>query len=217
MALVLRSVALQTKVELPYAEQGDPSGVPVILLHGFGDSWRSFERVLPHLPGFIHVFALTQRGHGDASRPPAGYGIPDFAGDVHAFMKVMDLPSAVVIGHSMGSAVALRFAIDHPERARGLLISGASPDMGGGETARTFWEWTISKISDPIDPSMVREMTQSMVVKPVPRGFLDTMVEEGVKVPAFVWEEDVRKPLATGRRLLGRTGADQGPHPHHLG
>jgi non-heme chloroperoxidase len=69
---VIHYVELPSRVKLPYVEQGDPSGVPVVLLHGFLDSWRSFEPMLSHLPESIHAFALTQRGHGDASRPTAG-------------------------------------------------------------------------------------------------------------------------------------------------
>ena len=65
----VKSVKLSNGVTLPYVEQGDPSGVPVVLLHGITDSWRSFAPVLPSLPASIHAFALTQRGHGDADRP----------------------------------------------------------------------------------------------------------------------------------------------------
>ncbi len=61
MARGIKFVELPHGVELPYVEQGDPSGVPLLLLHGFADSWHSFELVLPHLPASIHAFALTQR------------------------------------------------------------------------------------------------------------------------------------------------------------
>ena len=47
MAPVVRSVELPNQVKLPYVEQGDPWGIPVVLLHAIADSWRSFERVLP--------------------------------------------------------------------------------------------------------------------------------------------------------------------------
>lgn len=73
MAPEIKSVELLKDVTLQYAQQGNPSGTPVLLLHGLSDSWHSFERVLPHLPESIRAFALTQRGHGDASRPAAGY------------------------------------------------------------------------------------------------------------------------------------------------
>jgi pimeloyl-ACP methyl ester carboxylesterase len=47
MTWATNSVELPQGVRLPYVEQGDPLGVPVLLLHGITDSWRSFERVLP--------------------------------------------------------------------------------------------------------------------------------------------------------------------------
>jgi pimeloyl-ACP methyl ester carboxylesterase len=79
------TVELPNKVKLQYVEQGNSSGLPLILLHGYMDSWRSFERVLPHLPKSIHAFALTQRGHGDAS-PCNGYRPHDFERD----FEIMD-------------------------------------------------------------------------------------------------------------------------------
>ncbi len=75
------TVELPNQVKLQYVEQGNSSGLPLILLHGYADSWRSFERVLPYLPKSIRTFTLTQRGHGDASRPVTGYRARDFATD----------------------------------------------------------------------------------------------------------------------------------------
>jgi pimeloyl-ACP methyl ester carboxylesterase len=49
MTPVIKTVALATNVRLTYAEHGDSGGIPVVLLHGFTDSWRSVERLLPHL------------------------------------------------------------------------------------------------------------------------------------------------------------------------
>ncbi|MDQ3931505.1 MAG: alpha/beta hydrolase [Actinomycetota bacterium] len=188
MGFNVKSVVLPNQVSLDYVEQGDPSASPVLLLHGFGDSWRSFERVLPHLPASIRFFALTQRGHGEASHPPTGYSINHFAEDLAAFMDAVHLRAAVIVGHSMGSAVAQRFAIDHPERTLGLVLVGASPTMAGTAAARQFWDSTVSKLKDPVDPRLVREMTESLLVKPVPQPFLDTVLKEGMKVPAHVWK-----------------------------
>ena len=50
MPSVVRSVELPGRIKLPYVEQGDPSSVPVVLLHAIADSWRSFERLLSDLP-----------------------------------------------------------------------------------------------------------------------------------------------------------------------
>jgi pimeloyl-ACP methyl ester carboxylesterase len=85
----------------------------------------------------------------------------------------------------MGSGVALRFAIDHPERAMGLVLVGTSPTMGATAAAREFWDSTVSKLTDPVDPALVRGMTESMLLQPVPQAFVDAAVQEGLKVPAF--------------------------------
>lgn len=72
MTPAIKSVELST-VTLPYVEQGDPSGVPVLFVHGYANSSRSFAPLLPPLPGSFHAVALSQRGHGDASPPAEGY------------------------------------------------------------------------------------------------------------------------------------------------
>jgi pimeloyl-ACP methyl ester carboxylesterase len=66
-----------TGIRILYVEQGNDDGVPLILLHGYTDSWRSFEPVLPLLPQSIHACVPTQRGHGDADRPVEGYAPAD--------------------------------------------------------------------------------------------------------------------------------------------
>ena len=125
--LAIKSVELLGRARLAYAEQGDPLGIPVLLLHGATDSWRSFERVLPHLPDSIRAIAVTQRGHGESSRPEGGYRTSDFAADLVALMDALDLETAVIAGHCMGGSVAQRFALDYPERTQGLVSLGPFP------------------------------------------------------------------------------------------
>ena len=200
----VKSVELSTGVTLPYVEQGDPAGVPVLLLHGYTDSWRSWELVLSHLPDSIHAFALTQRGHGDADRPDSGYRPHDFADDVAAFMDALGLGEAVIVGHSMGSVVAQRFAIDQAERTRGLVLASAAT------TWRTpapleLWE-VVSTLEDPIDPAFVREFQESTLAQPVPPAFIDTIVTESLKVPARVWQAALQEGHLEAR-MAGELGA----------
>jgi non-heme chloroperoxidase len=189
MAPAIKSVDLPNQVQLPYVEQGDPSGIPVLLIHGFADSWRSFERVLPHLPQSIHAFALTQRGHGDASRPATGYRFHDFATDLAALMDALRLEAAVIVGHSSGGAIAQRFAIDQPVHTFGLVLIGSFVTLRNHVGVRALWNDTVSKLTDPIDPAFMREFQQSTLAQPVPHAFLETMVQEGLKVPTYVWRE----------------------------
>ena len=102
-----KSASLATGVRISYVEQGDPDGMPVIFLHGVTDSWHSFAGVLPLLPPDIHAFALSQRGHGDSSRPASGYRLCDMADDLAAFLDVVQIPKAIIVGHSMGASVEI--------------------------------------------------------------------------------------------------------------
>ncbi len=188
MVPVIRAVQLPNLVSLPYAEQGDQSGTPLILLHGYADSWRSFDRLLPHLPESIHAFAITQRGHGDASRPSEGYSTYDFAGDLVAFMDKLNINNAVIAGGSSGGFVARRFAIDHPERTKGLILLGSPLSFRDKPAVLSLWDSTISKLVDPIDKDFVREFIEGMFFQPIPQEFIDTLVQESLKVPARVWK-----------------------------
>jgi non-heme chloroperoxidase len=108
---------LPNQVKLPYVEQGNSSDLPLILLHGYADSWRSFESLLTRLPKSIRAFALTQRVHDDANRPTVGYRVHDFVTDLAKFMDVLRLDAAVIAGGSSGGFVARHFAIEYPDNA----------------------------------------------------------------------------------------------------
>ena len=186
MPPLARTVELPGPLTLPYVEQGDPTGVPVVLLHGVTDSWRSFEPVLPHLPPSIRAFALTQRGHGDADRP-AGYRTRDFAADIAAFVDTLGLGRVVIVGHSMGATNGQRFAIDHPERTLALVLAASFPSYRDNPVVTELWESGMSTLTDPIDPVFVREFQESTLARPVSPALLDTVVAESLKVPARVW------------------------------
>src|SRR5687768_17157019 len=124
-AYTLKSIQLSTGIQIEYAEQGSSAGTPVIFLHGYTDSWRSFEQVLRLLPESVHAYALSQRGHGNSDRPVNSYKPENFVADIAAFMKQLKVESAVIVGHSMGATVAQRFALDHPQMTRALVLIGS--------------------------------------------------------------------------------------------
>lgn len=192
MTPVVKAVDLSDQVTLPYVEQGDPMGPSVVFLHAIADSWHSFERVLSHLPGSIHAIAPTQRGHGDASRPTAGYRSRDFAADLAAFMNAIDLDAAILVGGSSAGFIARRFAIDHPERTLGLVLLGSPASLYDKPGVQDMWDSTMSELVDPIDPGFVRDFAESALAQPVPQTFLETIVQENLKVPARVWRETFR-------------------------
>ena len=182
------AVELDSEVRMPYLEQGDPAARTVVLVHAVGDSGRTFEPLLEHLPGSVHVIAPTLRGHGDASRPASGYRSADFAADLAAFMDVLRIDAAVVVGASSGGQVALRLALDHPGRLIGLVLLGSPLRLGDKPGVQEAWDATFSHLEDPIDPGFVRGFIESIVVRPVPEAVIETLVQESLKAPASVWK-----------------------------
>ena len=141
-----RNIRLSNNVRIPFIENGSPSGIPVILLHGFLGSWREYEPAVAHLPESIHALALTQRGHGEASHPKSGYRLQHFSADLAEFMQVKGIPSAIIVGHSMGSAVAQRFAIDYPDLTEALILTSAALPQEGDPAIQEFFDTTIEQV-----------------------------------------------------------------------
>jgi pimeloyl-ACP methyl ester carboxylesterase len=185
------AVELGSGVRMPYIEQGDTTAVIVVLVHAVGDSGRAFEPLLAHLSHSVHAIAPTLRGHGDASRPRSGYRSADFADDVAAFMDALHIEAAVVVGASSGGQVALRLALDRPERIRGIVLLGSPLRLGDKPAVRAAWDSTLSLLEDPIDPDFVRDFLDSTVSRPVPEAVREALIEESLKVPAFVWKATV--------------------------
>jgi pimeloyl-ACP methyl ester carboxylesterase len=187
-----RVVKVRTGVRMPYFEQGDSTGIPLLLVHAVGDSQRIFEGLLDCLPDSVHAFAPTMRGHGDASRPESGYRSSVFAVDIAAFMEAVHIEAAVIVGGSSGGLVGQRFAIDFPDHILGLVLLGSPLTLGNKPFAQGLWDSTISKLNDPIDPAFVRRFTEGTLSRSMPDALLDVLIRESLKVPAFVWRETIK-------------------------
>jgi non-heme chloroperoxidase len=196
MTLAPDHVVLPSGVRMEYAVSGDPDGAPVVLIHGWSDSWRSFERVMPHLPEGIRAYSISLRGHGGSSRPATGYDVRTFAADVAAFMTAVDLPAAAVVGHALGAIVATRIAIDHPDRVESLVLMGSRPTFATEPSLAELYA-AVAAMKDPIDPAVVREFQESVVVRPIDADIIETAVSESLKVPVRVWRAAMYGTLQT--------------------
>jgi rifampin ADP-ribosylating transferase len=166
-----------------------------MLLHAWGESLRSFDRLLPLLPVTIHGLAIDQRGHGDAGKPQAGYSLMHFAEDIVSFMDAVGIPSAVLVGSSSGGYVAQQVALTSPDRVAGLVLVGSPRDLQG----RPSFADEIDRLTDPMDPSWVKKsLTWFPRFHQVPQWYIDDRVRDGVRIPAHVWS-DTFNGLITAR------------------
>lgn len=110
---------------LRYIEAGH--GPAVILLHGLGASVYSWRKMIgPLAADGFHVIAFDSRGFGGSGKPPGGYRNAELAALVVGVMDSLHLPEAVLVGHSMGGAIAAEAALRYPERVRGLVLLDAA-------------------------------------------------------------------------------------------
>jgi pimeloyl-ACP methyl ester carboxylesterase len=114
-------------IETNYLQAGH--GHPVILIHGSGPgvtSYANWRLVIPALAGNFRVLAPDMVGFGYTQRP-AGieYGVQTWADQLVGLLDTLQLPAAHLVGNSFGGAIALRVAVQHPERVGKLVLMGS--------------------------------------------------------------------------------------------
>lgn len=189
MEMKLKGIRLPDNREFSYIEAGDPLGIPLILLHGIGDSCRTFELLLRHFPGRIRALAFTQRGHDGHDQPETSYRTRDFEADLLQFMNAAAIQKAFILGASSGGFTARKFAIHHPKRVLGLILVGAPSALGDKPDIVKMQESTLSQLTDPISLDFIKSFTEGLFAKPVSSDFLEMVNRESQKVPARVWRK----------------------------
>ncbi|MGA0556675.1 alpha/beta fold hydrolase [Larkinella sp. VNQ87] len=184
---VEKRLKISDELTLDYVEQGSAAGIPVVFLHGYSDSWHSYEGVLAHLPRSVHAYVLSQRGHGNSSRPASGYHPDDFADDVAAFMNKLGIREATIVGHSLGGTIAQSFATRYPKKSRALVLVGSFADYR--KPVIDELSQLVATLKDPVDSAFVRDFQQSTLVRPVSKTFFAMAVQESMKLPAYVWRQ----------------------------
>src|SRR5579875_2407504 len=94
---------------------------PLVILHGLAESWRTFQELAPSFARHRPVYAVDLRGHGTSDKPDAGYRLEDYAADILDLLPQIG-PSVDLLGHSLGSLVALRVAWIRPESIAHLIL-----------------------------------------------------------------------------------------------
>jgi pimeloyl-ACP methyl ester carboxylesterase len=97
-------------------------GPPLLLIHGIGDSSRTFSDLIPALARKYTVVAPDLLGHGQSDKPRADYSVDAYANGMRDLLSVLDIDRATVIGHSLGGGVAMQFAYQYPDRCERLVL-----------------------------------------------------------------------------------------------
>jgi pimeloyl-ACP methyl ester carboxylesterase len=116
--------------ELAYRDAGPAGTLALLFLHGWQGSQDVWFPVMDRLAARYRTLAVDLRGFGASSAAPGPYRVETFADDLSALVAALDLDPLVVVGHSMGAAVAQRFAIDRPDAVEALVLVAPVPVSG---------------------------------------------------------------------------------------
>jgi len=174
-------------------------GEPLVLIHGFGQNWYMWNRLLPELSKHFTVIAPDMRGVGESDKPASGYDKKTMASDMHELVKSLGYSSINLAGHDIGLMVAYAYAASYPAEVKKLalmdaLLPGVEPVWS---QVRSF-AWWFGFFGFPVSGEMVagRERTFLTAFWPVVGYKNDSFTKEEV-------DEFVRAYAQSG----GTTGA----------
>ena len=125
---------------------GDPggTGLPIVLVHGFGVSARYWRRLAGRLGAHHPVHAPDLPGHGPSSRPRRALDLPALAEALTRWMEAAGIPRAMLVGNSMGCQIAAELAAAEPARVDSLVFCGPTVDPAARTAPRQILRLLLS-------------------------------------------------------------------------
>jgi pimeloyl-ACP methyl ester carboxylesterase len=117
------AVANVNGVNIHYVIGG--KGEPLVLVHGFGQNWYMWNRLLPELSKHFTVIAPDLRGVGESDKPADGYDKKTMATDIHELVKKLGYDKINLAGHDIGLMVAYAYAAQYPNEVKKLALMDA--------------------------------------------------------------------------------------------
>jgi pimeloyl-ACP methyl ester carboxylesterase len=134
-------------IQLHYVMGGQ--GDPIVLLHGWPQTWYEWRHVMPALAKNYTVIVPDLRGLGDSSKPVTGYDGNTTAEDIYQLVSKLGFKDIFLVGHDFGVQVAYSYAAAHPNEVRRLVILDVPiPGIGPGENITGLWWAQFHMVQD---------------------------------------------------------------------
>jgi len=134
------------------------SGAPILLVHGFPETWWTFRKLIPLLAAHHRVYAVDLRGFGDSDNKPGEYDSATSAEDLHQLIQHLNLGPVHLTGQDISGATVFRLATTHPQDVRSLTaIEMGLPGFGLEALADITHggTWYIGVLAAPGIPEML--------------------------------------------------------------
>lgn len=186
---------------LHYVAAGS-SGSPILLVHGFPETWWTFHKIIPMLAERHRVFAVDLSGFGDSSVAPADYSSSVAAADLHALIAHLDVGPVHLVAQDISGGTAFRLAMSHPGDVAtftaiemglaGFGLEGLADVTHGGT-------WHIGVLAAPGIPRMLLEGREE--------AFIDWSFRVMSASPTAIGADDIAEFSRTYARPGGWLGA----------
>ena len=126
---MIRKTDLNNGISLEYLDQGE--GEVILLLHGLGSTKADWDFQKDSFSKDFRIIAPDLRGHGNSSKPTErnAYGIPRCAEDIKLLLDHLEISKCIVVGFSMGGAVAFEMAVEYKDLISKMAIVNTAPDF----------------------------------------------------------------------------------------
>lgn len=98
----------------------------MLLLHGWGQNKEMMSLIQVYFQNYFHVVSIDFPGFGESDDPDEPWGVPDYETHLEGLIKELDLKDLIIIGHSFGCRVAIRYAAKNPDNVRKMCLTGAA-------------------------------------------------------------------------------------------
>lgn len=153
--------------------QAGGSGPPLLLLHGFPETYLMWRDVAPILARYFSIVCADLRGYGQSGCPVstadhAPYAKRAMAADMVAVMRQLDFDHFAVAGHDRGGRVAYRLALDHPGHVTACAVldivpTAAAWDRADARFAQAFWPWSLLAQPAPLPERLIGAAAEAVV------------------------------------------------------
>ena len=171
-----------------YYERHGTGNLPLVFVHGYACAHGDWQHQVAFFQTDYSVIICDLPGHGASGRSAAHCSIESCGADVAALLGALELPPAVLIGHSMGCRVILQTYLDAPEQVAGLVLIDGSR-MGQG-IPQDVEQHTAQYVQDIGYTALIQELFAAMFVEQSPRA-----LKERIMARAFTLPEEVGVPL----------------------
>lgn len=196
----------------------EPSGEPLVLVHGLGVSSRYMRRAVVELAPHFDVYAPDLPGCGRSERPARAPGVTELADALAAWMTAAGVERAALVGHSLGCQVVVDLAVRRPARVTRVVLAAPTGDPQRRSVLGQFGRLLLNALREP--PSLVplvvadylraglvrgaRTLAASMrerVEEKLPRVSAPALVVHGARDPIVSrrWAEEAARLLPHGR------------------